>query len=762
MAKRRNSGGGSGSGNRDRDTSQIQGAIDKLRLSNEDQLGEVVEQSRAIAFNTKIAAEVLDDIMFDMDLDRQRDLDRQEGGATPSPSGGTGDPANQPQGELEKAEKFTSKFSKIGKTIGTTFKGIGAGIGFAAAGIGAAAVGVSFIVKETRLLMTSFDEMAEGLEKLNQLELDPKVFDSIGHAIGSLVSELSIGNAIGLRILTGTAFDDLGDGLEKLNNLKFKPEGIENLGKTLAALGDNTGIIDSKGIQMLGEVNFTAIADGVQKLNDMADTVSPEKFGKIGEAIDELLSPLSAADAGEAGVLALVADNISPEFANSIKLLGQLDIPDDFEDNMTAVGEGLNGLISPFSLFDADNLLVLGSLKKSLPAVAEGVNGFTTDGETFKTNATLVGEGLQNLLDGTDDLFGATGLQAIDDNIIPLAQGVEKFTDIVDDAMAAQWKSSSAIVGQGFQDLLDGTDDLFGATGLQMVDDNIIPLAEGVKKFTDIVDNDMADSFKKSSKIIGDGFQDLLDGTDDLFGATGLQAIDDNLLPFAEGVAAIDKAGRDLELKNFTQIGLAIDEVQKLSDTLKDVDFEPLNEVELPIRNLHAFTVDLQTLMKGVADGKERTFKSLGLLGLNDELDFGDGLLNVDLKVDDVLSKVRKIKEALSQVVTIEQAPTTPPLAEDGALVSTGVMRDDPKIVGGDQAADAESLLGIPKDLFGSNALMESQAQNEELKSQFNGQGPLVVAPQTQVVNNNASTGVVMGGGGPPPRDYLDDTWSDY
>ena len=737
----------SGSGNKQsqsKDTSQLQGAIDKLRLSNEDQLGKANEYNEAIASNTDKTSELIDNMLQSMDLARQKSQDRDESVST-VPSGlaavGGTPPVVDGKEQLEAGSTFGKKFKGIGEGIAKVFKGIGTGIAFAGAGIAIAAGGISFIIKEVRLLLTSFDEMAEGLEKLNGLELDPQVFDSIRHAIGSLVSELTIGNAIGLRILTGTAFDDLGAGLEKLNNLKFNPEGIDNLGKTLAALGDNTGIFDSKGIQMLGEVNFTAIADGIQRLNDMADTVSPEEFEIIGEAINNLLSPLSAGDMGEAGVLALVADNVSPEFAESIRLLGNLSIPDNFEDNMTAVGQGLNGLISPFSLFDTDNLLVLGSLKKSLPAVAEGVNGFTTDGKTFKTNATLVGQGLQNLLDGTDDLFGATGLQAIDDNIIPLAQGVEKFTGIVDDAMAKSWKSTSSIVGQGFQDLLDGTDDLFGATGLQMVDDNIIPLAEGVKKFTDIVDDPMAESFRKSSKIIGDGFQDLLDGTDNLFGTTGLQAIDDNLLPFANGVAAIDQAGRNLELNNFTQISLAIGEIKKLSDTLKEVDFSPLEDVELPIRNLHEFTADLQTLMKGIADGGDREFKGLGALGIGDELNFGEGLLNVDLKVDGVLAKVRKIKEAISKVVTVEQTPltSTPPLTEESSRIQ--LLGANPPLT--EESSRIQLLGAISPDQTGGR-LMQEQVIKNELQLQNNGSSPMIVAPSTQVVNNNSSQGIIM------------------
>lgn len=555
-------------------------------------------------------------------------------------------------------EGFKNIASGIGELFGTTFESIGKGLMFAGVGIGA-------VVLSIVAVMRSFDEMAEGLQKLNELELDPEVFNSIGNAIGALVKELGMGNAIGLKILSGVAFDDLGAGLEKLNNLKFNPEGINNLGATLNALGENTGIFSSKGIQMLGDVNFTAIADGIQKLNDMAGNVSPEEFRLVGEAINELLSPLSAGDIGEAKVISMVADSVTPEFAESIRLLGALGVDDTFEDQMAHLGKGLDNLIKPFGLLDADNLLVVSSLSKGLPSLAEGVSGFTGfNAEEFKANATVVGEGLQGLLDGTDDLFGAGGLQMIDDNIRPLANAVSGFTGIVDDAMATSFRKSSKIVGDGLQDLLDGTDDLFGAVGLQAIDDNILPLAQGVKKFTDIVDDPMAESFRKSSKIIGDGFQDLLDGTDDLFGTTGLQSIDDNLLPFAEGVSAVNMAGANLDLENFKAISKAVDEVKLLNKQLQDLDFAPMEELELPLRKLHEFTSDVQTLMKGIGEGGEHEFMGLGVLGIGDSLDFGEGLLNADLKVDGILTKVQEIQDAIRGVVQIADPqvgiPATP------------------------------------------------------------------------------------------------------
>jgi len=62
-------------------------------------------------------------------------------------------------------------------------------------------------------------------------------------------------------------------------------------------------------------------------------------------------------------------------------------------------------------------------------------------------------------------------------------------------------------VGKGFQALLDGTDDLLGATGIQMIDDNLIPLREGM----DAIAGVDAELFNTKAKLIRTGFEDLFD-----------------------------------------------------------------------------------------------------------------------------------------------------------------------------------------------------------------------------------------------------------
>ena len=96
-----------------------------------------------------------------------------------------------------------------------------------------------------------------------------------------------------------------------------------------------------------------------------------------------------------------------------------------------------------------------------------------------------------------------------------------------------------------------------------------------------------------------------------------------------------------------------------------------MEELELPVRKLHEFTSDVQTLMKGIGEGGEHEFKGLGVLGIGDSLDFGEGLLKADLKVDGILTKVQEIQDAIRGVVQIADPqvgiPATPQKMEQGA-----------------------------------------------------------------------------------------------
>jgi hypothetical protein len=242
----------------------------------------------------------------------------------------------------------------------------------------------------------------------------------------------------------------------------------------------------------------------------------------------------------------------------------------------------------------------------------------------------------------------------IDDNISPVADALNYWDGIVDNTLAQKFVDNATIVGGGFQALLDGTDDLFGATGMQMIDDNVAPVADAIKYFTDAVNDETALSFKRNASIVGDGFQAILDGTDDLFGVKGFTSLTETITPFATAVEKLNTVGETLKLDNFKQISLAIKEMRSLAEELSDIDFGDVDDGSLAIREIADRAIDMQTLIKGIGQGGELDFNTLGVAGKFNSIDFGEGLLKAPLELDAVLTKVQKIQDAIKGVSSLQ------------------------------------------------------------------------------------------------------------
>lgn len=75
----------------------IQGAIDKLRVSNEKTLGEMNDRTGEIAFNTRTTKNLIGDMLDGMALDRQRGQDEEET-VSPAGSGGSSSPESKDSG----------------------------------------------------------------------------------------------------------------------------------------------------------------------------------------------------------------------------------------------------------------------------------------------------------------------------------------------------------------------------------------------------------------------------------------------------------------------------------------------------------------------------------------------------------------------------------------------------------------------------------------------------------------------------------------
>ena len=394
-----------------------------------------------------------------------------------------------------------SKEAGIIAALGTAFLKGGLGIGVAAAGIG-------YLISQINDFGPALSRMSTGLEDLENTQITGEQFRMIGEAIAELTSGAGIGGAIGLRILAGTAFNDLATGIERLNEIEFDPAALR----------------------------------------------------AVGEGIDGMLAPLSGFDLGEAGILQMMDDNLVA-LAAGVDALAKAEVPS--VEKMRGVGEGLNAILEPLSAGDAGEAAVFQMIDDNMLTLANGLVRLNdVDAAQLATLGPVIGSALESILDGTDDLIGAEGLQMIDDNLIPLAEGIDRLNQVD----IAKFNLVGLNIGPAFQRILDGTDDLIGATGLQMIDDNLKPLGDAIAYMSAQVTPEVLDNFDFMSRFIGPAFERILDGTDDLIGATGLQMIDDNLKPMADGIKYMSDVGGEVNLENVSKIVDAYNELDNMKN----------------------------------------------------------------------------------------------------------------------------------------------------------------------------------------------------
>ena len=388
-------------------------------------------------------------------------------------------------------------------------------------GIGAATAGIGYLISQINDIGPSFSRLSTGLTDLENTEVTGEQFYKLGSAIGDLVSGAGVGGALGVRILAGTAFTDMAEGIERLNEADIDPAVFANIGQALGALTEDIGVFDALGASIISGSAFVGLADGVDALNNLTvDESLSDKFKVIGEGVGDLIDGLPGLTSlGEASILQAIDDNLVP--------------------------------------------------------LADGVAALTAiDGAKFAINAPIISDGIFKILTGTMNLLGTTGLQGIDDNLIPLADGINTLAQA--DAQGLQ--RVAGFIGPAFQQILDGTDDIAGFIGLQAIDDNLKPLADGINYVANTVDEDVQQKFLNLSNFIGPAFQRILDGTDDLLGAVGLQAIDDNLVPLSDGIKYMSDVGGEVELDNVSNIVDAYNELGRM-ETLAPAKVQRLAEM---------------------------------------------------------------------------------------------------------------------------------------------------------------------------------------
>lgn len=529
-----------------------------------------------------------------IDVNFLQDVDSINGGGD---SAGT-DKAAKSTGNL--ATKLGGLAGVIaGGGIGGASVGIAAliaSVGVAAAGIGA---GLLMGAKAVDVFGEGLSSVAEGMEDLNNTDIDLMKFAELGAALQALMGGATLGGATSLMIIAATDMKGLAEGIERLNVAKFEKANLEKAGEGIGSFLDKMNSSGALGGAVIGQMvddNLIPLAVGLERLSAAE---LPEDFAtklpNIGTALGQFVSNLGQAGFGDAIVAQMIDDNLIP-LAEGLEKLGPAaaGIDGDFAVRMGVAGTGIKNLIEgiDLGLFGAffGKGAGLQAIDENLEPLARGVQALSeVNAVQFATNAPLIGTGMNNLLGGFESIMGVLGAQMVDDNLPILRQGVDLFAE----APAQQFKERAALIGDGFQSLFDGTDDLLGVMGAQMIDDNLPMLRKGVDLFAEAP----AEEFAKKAPFVGAGFRDLLagfggegivDGLGKMLAGFNMQMIDDNLLPLATAIKAFSEVDAAAFAANAPQIGeglnLMVEPLSAFGDAVKDIDPEILQPVAELVR----------------------------------------------------------------------------------------------------------------------------------------------------------------------------------
>lgn len=431
----------------------------------------------------------------------------------------------------QKVNKTTGAFGKLASTLGS-LGGAGAAGRVAGGAAGGAAGGT---------VMGVLGAVGIGL-------------GAVGLGLATITGALYLGAAAVDKF--GEGLTSVAEGMDDLNRLDISVEKFENLGVALGALTKDVGIMGGLGLMAIASADLNNLASGIEALNNAE--YDPQNLLAAGEAIESFVEQLNNDIIG--GITAsLIDDNLIP-LAKGMEALSVVKLPDDFEEQMARGGKGLGNLIDASGGFLGNNVLQTGALQAiddNLITIANGAQALADVDlpADFEARMTLLGVGLDRLIGessgflGFGNLLAGMNLQAIDDNLEPIADGINKLNE-TDSKKFAQ---TGTFIGHGFQKIFDGTDDLFGVIGAQLIDDNLPMIVQGI----DMMNATDSKKFAETGANIGSGFQDIFDGTDDLLGVIGAQAIDDNLGVLAAGIQSLNEIDTP-DVDHFQAVGASI------------------------------------------------------------------------------------------------------------------------------------------------------------------------------------------------------------
>lgn len=546
------------------------------------------------------------------------------------PPGGVVGAAPGAAGEGVKAEG--EEAAKQGKKLGSAFRSNSAlggkfaatmfevGLGLGAVGLGLATItGALYLgAKAVEVFGKGLSSIAVGLEDLMYVDVETEKFVQIGDALVAMTGRLGIGGSASLLLIAQSDFENLARGIKSLSELEFNREGLDATADGLASFLERFSTAQALiggTIAAMVDDNLIPLADGVTALSGASSSLPgdfAEKMSNAGLGVNNFLQGFSEVGLGTAITGAMLDDNLIP-LAGGVQALGEAapSIQADFAEKMGIAGQGLRAFMDGMDLGLFGSFFGSGAglqaIDDNLVPLAAGLDALNAVplGSDFVNKMTFAGQGLQHLLDGTDDVFGVLGAMALETKSFDdLKYGIETLGGM-DAAKVTAFNQYGRLVGDGFQKMFDGTDDVFGVLGAMALETKTFDdLKYGVETFGGMP-KELVEGFKNNSRFINRGYEDLLDGTDDLFGVLGAMALETKTFDdLAHGVRVL---GTNLPAEDFADNAESIGEGYKdLLKELSRVDVKGLENLEL----IGSYTADLmgetgiQTLGQAITDMK--------------------------------------------------------------------------------------------------------------------------------------------------------------
>ena len=539
----------------------------------------------------------------------------------------------------DKVEKTTSAFSKLGAVLGMGGGGVMAGravggaigggvggtimgvLGGVGIGLGAVGVGLGLITgalyigaKAVEKFGQGLQEVSIGMAELNKLEINKQKFYDLGDALGGLVEDIGLGGGLGLMMVASTDMEKLAVGMKALNDVDIDKQALIDAGEGLGSFLDAVGIKMLEGftVQIIDD-NLIPLAEGVNHFNKID---VPEDFVGMMERIGLGLGVLLDESGGfmglkvlKTGAVQAIDDNLDV-LASGISSFNDVELRSDFLAHMKKMGLGLKTFIDHAHSFGVlGEVAFLQVIDDNLEPLAKGIQIMSeTDADAFHRKAPKIGQGLNKLIDGMDNIAGVFGANVLDDELM---EELPKAINELNKTDAELFQRKGTELGEGFGNLIAGFESFFGTRGLQRISDDLNNLASGINDLTEV----NVDGLEEKFASMGKGISSILQGVTGEINETG-EGFDLDIFGFgkmmdtASSTRGLERiSGPLMDLANAMEVmskvseqGIQFDSVaQQLTMLLTSVNDKALGD---DFDYLYDFTEEIRRLQRTVDIGK--------------------------------------------------------------------------------------------------------------------------------------------------------------